>query len=620
MRIPASPTLALLLAGLVHSGCGTVAEQREAHDGRLDLSRWDPGSDAPIALAGSWAFHWRRLVDPGDAAALRAPPAFVRVPGAWNGVEVGGARLGGVGYATYHLVVELPERHPALALELRGLATAYRLYADGELVAGAGVVSQTASDAVPASGPRVVGLPTRGRELSLVVHVSNFHYAKGGMGNALVLGESTGVRAQQETTLRFQSFIAGAMAIMALYHLSLFASRRSDRSSLWFAGVCLSMVLRVVSTDQRVAVMYLPGLSWEWSIHLEYASMFLIALFVAVFVTNLFPGEVGHLAFRVVTWLAACGVVFVLVTPALVYSRWLSLMQAYLAFGSIYCVAAALRALRRRREGGGVFALAFVILAATVFHDIGISLRWVDTPFFLLPVGIFLFTFLQAVVLSQRLSRSLVQVEEGTEELFRAHAALDAYSKDLEARVQDRTRELEEANRQLARLASADTLTRVGNRRALDEALERLWADHARRGATLSAVICDIDHFKEFNDAYGHLAGDEALLAVAQRLREAARRPLDVVARYGGEEFVMVLADSSLADAFAIAEGVRAAVAGLGIPHTRVGKGVLSVSVGVATVRPAGAASPRDLLSAADAALYRAKQEGRDRVVAADEP
>ena len=202
-----------------------------------------------------------------------------------------------------------------------------------------------------------------------------------------------------------------------------------------------------------------------------------------------------------------------------------------------------------------------------------------------------------------------------SDDLSRAHAELDAYSKGLEVRVAERTQELELANRELARLASVDGLTGIGNRRHFNEALGRAWADHLRRQASLAVVLCDVDHFKQYNDTYGHLQGDEALKSVARVFREHVRRPLDVVARYGGEEIVVLLADTAVEGAAHVAEELRAAVMALALPHRASSGGdVLTISVGVACAIPRPETTDERLLADADRALYRAKDGGRNRV------
>lgn len=171
--------------------------------------------------------------------------------------------------------------------------------------------------------------------------------------------------------------------------------------------------------------------------------------------------------------------------------------------------------------------------------------------------------------------------------------------------------------RQLEREAATDSLTGLANRRAFDEALGREWARAVRNDSELSLILLDVDHFKQFNDRYGHHAGDACLRDVARAVQNVVRRPGDLAARYGGEEIAVILPRTPGPGAAKVAEALRLAVQGLGIPHIDSACGVLTLSLGAATATGTvgqAIAMPDGLLIGADGALYRAKHKGRNRV------
>jgi diguanylate cyclase (GGDEF)-like protein len=179
-------------------------------------------------------------------------------------------------------------------------------------------------------------------------------------------------------------------------------------------------------------------------------------------------------------------------------------------------------------------------------------------------------------------------------------------------------RRREKAEAELAILAATDGLTGLANRRSLDMAMESEWLRAARDDTPLSLLLIDIDHFKSFNDFYGHQAGDECLQEVARVLKEAVKRPGDLVARYGGEEIAILLPATPAAGARVIAEDIRSRIEALAMRHEASGPSrVLTISIGSATLMPAievFRADPTILITLADRALYRAKLEGRNRV------
>ncbi|MCI0489048.1 MAG: diguanylate cyclase [Blastocatellia bacterium] len=182
------------------------------------------------------------------------------------------------------------------------------------------------------------------------------------------------------------------------------------------------------------------------------------------------------------------------------------------------------------------------------------------------------------------------------------------------AELVERTEQLEVANDKLKELASLDGLTNIPNRRCFAEFLHQEWMRSVRSQTPLSLLLMDVDHFKAYNDTYGHQSGDECLKRVAAVLNESIKRPTDLAARYGGEEFVVVLSDTDKKGALKVAETIRSRVETLRIPHSesKVSQYV-TLSIGVATAIPRRESGMDDLVSAADQALYRAKENGRNR-------
>ena len=177
--------------------------------------------------------------------------------------------------------------------------------------------------------------------------------------------------------------------------------------------------------------------------------------------------------------------------------------------------------------------------------------------------------------------------------------------------------ELKIANQQLHRLATTDGLTGITNRRIFDKTLEAEWKRLYREQLSLGLALIDIDCFKTYNDTYGHLSGDQCLCQVAEVIRGCARRPADVAARYGGEEFALVLPNTEIEGVMHIGRSVQTELHRRAIPHIGSAVGALvTVSIGVAAIVPTLSSSPQILISCADQALYNAKKNGRDCVIA----
>lgn len=185
----------------------------------------------------------------------------------------------------------------------------------------------------------------------------------------------------------------------------------------------------------------------------------------------------------------------------------------------------------------------------------------------------------------------------------------------MERLVQEKTEELRRANDDLSRLSFLDALTGLANRRCFDEAFEKEWRRAQRFGTPLALVMADVDAFKAYNDALGHPEGDRCLAAVAGVFQRTVGRAGDLAARYGGEEFVVLVPGADGVMALAFAEKLRAACEELALPHPGSPTGpFVTISLGAAACQPVEGMAMGSLLADADAALYRAKHGGRNRV------
>jgi diguanylate cyclase (GGDEF)-like protein len=186
----------------------------------------------------------------------------------------------------------------------------------------------------------------------------------------------------------------------------------------------------------------------------------------------------------------------------------------------------------------------------------------------------------------------------------------------LQNELQAQKEALEKANLELQRLATLDSLTQIANRRRLDEYLQREWRRAAREQTLLSLILCDIDYFKNYNDSYGHQAGDDCLQQVAEALSRTVKRAGDLVARYGGEEFTVILPNTPVEGAMQIARLIQQNLQALKIVHPQSAVSeYVTLSIGVTSTVPTPQDSPEKLINVADNALYEAKREGRNRII-----
>ncbi|MBM9500490.1 diguanylate cyclase [Leptospira sp. 201903071] len=212
----------------------------------------------------------------------------------------------------------------------------------------------------------------------------------------------------------------------------------------------------------------------------------------------------------------------------------------------------------------------------------------------------------------------VVKPFDSIELLARVRSALRLFEemthrKEREKELEKLTDQLQEVNAYLLAIARTDGLTGLFNRRYFDEVLATEWKRCWRTGNSVALLMLDIDHFKLYNDAYGHQAGDQCLKQVSGAIRECARRAGDVAARYGGEEFAVILPETSESNAVIVSRNILEKIEKLGIPHSASKSSpIVTVSIGMATLSPSPENSIPELIERADKALYLAKEEGRN--------
>ncbi len=208
-------------------------------------------------------------------------------------------------------------------------------------------------------------------------------------------------------------------------------------------------------------------------------------------------------------------------------------------------------------------------------------------------------------------TKNQITIQEQKKQLIRQNLSLQ---KEIEKRKLAEA-SLRKANQKLEELATIDDLTRVANRRHFNQYLSQQWQQMTREQKPLALIICDVDHFKLYNDTYGHQQGDDCLRHVAQILSAHAKRKTDLLARYGGEEFAVILPYSSWQGALYIAQTICDAVLEAHIPHeSSTTSDYVTLSIGVSCIIPDQENSPDDLLKNADKALYQSKSKGRNQV------
>jgi hypothetical protein len=396
------------------------------------------------------------------------------------------------------------------------ISSAYRLYANGKLIAQGGEPGTSAAGSHPGYMPGVFVLPdTDTGAMTLHLQISNFDYKKGGAWEPIWLGNYHSLQRERESWMWLSAILTGALFFVGLHHLLMWLFRRKDVTSLYFAIVTIALSLRVTTIDEVFLTIIIPHLPWPLFVKLEYASLLIALGSIILFIRSLYPQEYPAKFYYPITVGAAIYAVLLLLLTPLQVSSGLPIIHLMLIYACIVTPISMILAVRHKREGALLFTLGALSMCLSSLHDIIITfnksmnlITIYGNRVYLQPFGMFIFMLCQSGLMSYRSSRNIARLQETSRELSSAKNALDDYAQSLELKVDQRTKELQDANQELERISHTDPLTGLWNRRHFDEQLQRLWQSHQRSQHPLAVLMVDIDYFKGINDVYGHLRGD----------------------------------------------------------------------------------------------------------------
>jgi diguanylate cyclase (GGDEF)-like protein len=601
-----------------------------AQNGRVDLSQVNLENEA-TDLDGEWEFYWNQLLDPSevDQGTLSGYENF---PSSWNKYVINQQNVPGSGYATYRLTFNTSQDQ-ILALKIPKVRTAYQLWVNGILTASAGVVGTSETSMTPQYLPQVVAFNAKQGDNEIVIQMSNYYQSSGGLLNDILLGKEAQLLALRYRGIAYDLFLFGALMIMGIYHLSLFFFRKKDQAPLFFGLFCLLIAIRTLMVGESFLYFIWPDMDFVIARKIQTLTYYLGVPLIIMFFRSMLPDYFRIRIVRLTQVLAVLYALIVLLTPPGIYTLINPLYQIWSIILMVYLFIILVRIVWHHEKDGWVIFLGGLALIMTSLIDIITLSVWINDSWPPLlkmlfqsdnasSTGQLIFVVAISMLLAKKFTDALENSTLMSEKLTEINNQLDdlVFQRTRELtvsneKIEQQNFELELINQELQKLSLRDPLTELWNRRKYDETIELEWRRCLRYKRPISLLFIDVDYFKNYNDLYGHVAGDECLMTIGETLRAALSRPTDMVVRYGGEEFIVLLAETKKDEAVYIADLLLKNIEALAITHAAsVVKDCVTVSVGVSCMIPDQSLSPDELLKAADKALYHAKTNGRNQV------
>ncbi|MCJ2163350.1 MULTISPECIES: 7TM diverse intracellular signaling domain-containing protein [unclassified Pseudodesulfovibrio] len=435
LRLLLLVTIAIVICGI--GGCREGEKTMPtAERGVIDLSGWDPVRHGPIALDGQWEFYWDQLLTPDDFAAgnVQTSSGYLVFPGYWKGYELNGHSLPGTGQATFRLRILPAPGVRQLTVRFLSIRAAYRIWANGTLVATSGVVGRSVEAETPDRSIVLSPITIDGAPIDLVMQISNHFFPGGGVQNPIVLAEQ-GVLEQAHNDARSWGLLfSGCMLIMALYHFILYILRKKDLSTLYFGLYCMVLTVLVASNDASDWLIrsYLQDVQF---VVLSKIALVCYAISTSIlyrFYRSLFPNEFGRILLYIVDVRGLLFILTVFFLPGLVFQTALQLFALTAVFITACFIILLFVCFRRGYSGSLVLLCGIIVLGVTSTHDIYYLIFSTHVES-LLPLGLFALVLSQAMALAQRFSNSFTSVEHLSE-------ALEIRNVNLEEEIAERSR------------------------------------------------------------------------------------------------------------------------------------------------------------------------------------
>ncbi|MFZ5642897.1 MAG: ATP-binding protein [Bacillota bacterium] len=392
----------------------TKASSLLPQSGILDLARWNPEEDGLLILRGEWDFYWDRLLGYNDLKAREIEDGLkAGVPSVWNKYKVNGHNLPGCGYATYRLRIINSKTGMPISFRIPTMSTSYSMYVNDRLVASNGVAARDKESFRPEFRPVTVQISPPSEQFDIIVQVSNFIYARGGMWYSISMGTPGQIQDLDKRIVYRDIFLFSSFFIMGLYYLSIFLMRREDKSSLYYVFMCLVVMGRTIINGDFAVYRLLPFISFSGIVLINYITLYWFPTTFVLLLSELFPKEVSRKAVRAAVFYSAAMTAATLLAPVHFFTGYTYLVLAVVMVTALYGLACTVIVFARGKQDSFIVlsgALALILGAAydilcyyrVILYNVGE----------LSSFGFFVCLFLQSFVLARRFSQAFRSVND----------------------------------------------------------------------------------------------------------------------------------------------------------------------------------------------------------------
>lgn len=606
----------LLMGGwLTLDGLTGHTRHVDVSDALLLISAEDIESSA-LRLSGDMLFYPDVFIDPAAPVDTRPLPNLAAVPGTLASVS-GKSE----GFGTLAFTVNIPDAKPGMLLGLRTqcLSSAATLFINGKQVGSQGVPGTTIETERSLYYPVDSFFEYQSGGSEVIIHLSNFHDLEP-IIKGFFIGTADQIRYLTMKALARDLFILGGLLVMGVKYFHFYYCRPAEREYLFFSLLCITIGLRSLLVGQRFLLQLYPDISWGFFSRTVLILFYLAGWSYFSFIRELYRQQFSQKWYHAVTIITGLAVTVTFILSNRLSELLILPFEVLLVAMLAYCLVLSICSYQQNKEISRAVIGSFLAVFLCVANDILNSYSIIDTDSFS-SIGVFLMVLMHSSVLSTRYALAATRSENLLTELKHINET-------LEQRVENRTQALDqannklkltnqilsEANQRLEVLTAADPLTGIPNRRGLEKHLGTLLKSPFQGRGFINICMLDLDHFKLYNDTYGHVHGDQCLVLIAELLQRSVTDCGGIASRLGGEEFALAFISDNEVSADSRLKSLITGVRELSIPHTSSPTAsIVTLSAGCISYPLPCNATVTEVIEAADKLMYQAKHMGRNR-------
>ncbi|MCT4686313.1 sensor histidine kinase [Vallitalea sp.] len=384
-----------------------------AQNGLLDLTDWDFEKDGTVQLNGEWEFYWNQLLTHEDFKENEPKIHFngyQQVPNTWDEYNISGKHPKGTGYGTYRLKVKNDNWSDTFGLKILTMSTSYIIMIDDRVIATNGTVGDIPKKTKPKYNTQSVSIIPTSNEFHIIVQVSNFTYARGGIWRPIVFGLDYDIRKITIKTSRNEMFLMGIILIMMCYHFILYCVRKEDKSLLYAVIGLFVTILRILVTGEYYITTLFPNISFSTIILLEYCTLYWGLITWVLFIGKLFPYEFNKNILKIFVFVDIFFTVATFTLPIYIYTNYLICIEIYNIILFIYAILRVIIAAKNEKDDAQLILYCSILLFTAYIIDISIFLNFIPN----ITGGVFITVvavavLIQAYIISRRYSRAMEQ-------------------------------------------------------------------------------------------------------------------------------------------------------------------------------------------------------------------